>query len=299
MNSLPIQLFRGCKALLHGRGLRRYAWANRLHDFALGWVKSRRAIVQGYQLYLDPGDSLDLSVNGIYEPCETWLAGRLILLGQTVLDIGANIGYYTLIFSRLVGEEGRVISFEPDPENFLLLQKNVTLNGCRNVRLLNRAVSDYSGTMMLYRSDENHGDHRIYPSDPGRSSVEVRAVRLDDHLADFDGPIHLVKMDVQGAEGKVLEGFRSLWPGHADLKIIFEFWPWAMHRAGSDPANIIAALVDQGFHFHHISESQHRVIPVEPDAILSEYTVARGNQTNLLVARSPLDPTLFDLNGHD
>ncbi len=90
---------------------------------------------------------------------------NLIKPGQTVIDVGANIGYYnTLQFAKLVGPTvSRVYAFEPDPDNFALLRKNVAQNGYANVVCIQKAVSDQTSKLKLFRNSQNHGDHRIYP----------------------------------------------------------------------------------------------------------------------------------------
>ena len=76
-------------------------------------------------MFLDKGDNLGLSINHIYGESDTKIVKKLIKNGDVVLDIGANIGYYTLIFAKLVGNSGKVFAFEPEPENFKILQKNI------------------------------------------------------------------------------------------------------------------------------------------------------------------------------
>jgi len=119
-----------------------------------------------------------------------------------VVDIGANIGYYTLIFARLVGEQGRVFAFEPDPANFSLLAKNVAVNNYHNVELIQKAVSDQTGNARLYLSPKSTVDHRIYSSNDNRKFIDVEAVRLDDYFLDNNGKIDFIKMDIQGLKVK-------------------------------------------------------------------------------------------------
>src|SRR5207253_6545315 len=114
---------------------------------------------------------------GVWEPLETYLVERRVREGDVVLDIGANIGYYTLVFAELVGDSGRVFAFEPEPANFALLSENTGLNGRANVTLVNAAVADAGGRLPLYLAGENKGDHRLFDS-PGesRDSVAVEVV---------------------------------------------------------------------------------------------------------------------------
>ena len=90
--------------------------------------------INGSRMYLDPTDkglSIDLLVDGIREPYITEVTKRELKQGQTVVDIGANIGYYALLEARQVGPTGRVYAIEPVPENFATLNKNVRLNQYR------------------------------------------------------------------------------------------------------------------------------------------------------------------------
>ena len=112
------------------------------------WQVKSRAIVRGRVMHLDPSDTGVtplLFYRGMMDPLETQLVQELVRSGDTVIDIGANVGYYTLLFSELVGETGRVIAFEPDPNNFALLERNVLGNGCRNVTLVPKAVAATTG----------------------------------------------------------------------------------------------------------------------------------------------------------
>src|SRR5262245_56640465 len=111
MNS-GLALYRACARKLKGLGLRRFALVNRVNDWVVSRVKSRQAMVNGHRMVLDVRDSLDLSLNQVYEPFETDLIQSRVKLGDTVLDVGANIGYYTLLFAKRVGPRGQVFAFE-------------------------------------------------------------------------------------------------------------------------------------------------------------------------------------------
>src|SRR3989344_6832323 len=98
--------------------------------------------------------STSLYYYGEYEPFETNLFQQLIKTGDCVLDIGAHIGYYTLLASGLVGKKGKVFSFEPDPNNLVLLRKNVMVNELSNVVIVNKAVSNVNKRINFYCSSE-------------------------------------------------------------------------------------------------------------------------------------------------
>src|SRR3989344_942009 len=159
-------------------------------------LKSDFAQVQGHKMYLDEDDSLRLSIFGVYEPSQTELIKQEVKEGDTVLDIGANIGYYTLIFAKLVGPRGKVYAFEPDPKNFSLLKKNIKINSYDNVVLINKAISDKTEKIKLYFSSNNKASHTIYGSEKNTNFVTIDSIKLDDYFKTNEQDISFVKIDV-------------------------------------------------------------------------------------------------------
>ncbi len=168
--------------------------------------------------------------------------GVTTLRGLTALEVGANIGTETV---SLLSHHGvaRVVAFEPDAENARLLRANLALNGLDRLAEVHEiALSDVDATLVLERSAENCGDHRIRVPDTNgpdlfneadRSTVEVPARRIDSLVEsgelDLD-PVGLVWMDAQGHEGHVLAGARHLIA--AGIPVLTEYWPYGLNRAG-------------------------------------------------------------------
>ena len=174
-------------------------------------LKSQSVVdVHGHFLEVDQHDFLGLTINRSYEPEVTAFLKENVAAGQTAIDLGANIGYFTLLLAQLVGEDGQVVAFEPDPQNCRLLEKNVRANGYTNVTVRREAVADYSGRAPLFLSDVNPGDHGLTDADGRRDTVDIDVVTLDSALAHLRGRIHWIKMDIQGAELAALRGMRSL-----------------------------------------------------------------------------------------
>jgi len=119
------------------------------------------------------------------------LIKKYIQRGAVVLDAGAKIGYFTLIFARLVGDEGKVFAFEPAPENFALLKKNVEINGYQNVVIEQKAISNKTGKARLYLYEDHKGKHRIFDPGEGQQFIEIETIRLDDYFEqiDYEGPL--------------------------------------------------------------------------------------------------------------
>jgi FkbM family methyltransferase len=220
-----------------------------------------------------------------YEPFETELLLREVRPGDVVLDLGANVGYHTLLLARAVGPSGRVYAFEPDADNFALLADNVQRHGYHNVVLVDRAVSDTTGVARLFRSSDNSGDHRLAPAAEGRSDVQVETVRLDDFFANQDIRVRVVKMDIQGAEGLALAGMRGLLARSAGVRLFCEFWPHGLARAGCRASAVLDELQALGFTLHHLSEQHRTVRAASADELLRAFPEDRDVFTNLMCVR--------------
>src|SRR5262249_51802588 len=129
------------------------------------------------------------------------LAASLVRPGDTVIDVGAHVGIYTLLFSASVGPTGNVIAFEPSPDNVAYLRKHLALNNAGNVTIVNAAVAAQSGrARFAFGADSSTG----HVSNEG--TLEVVTIRLDDYITEARCRPSLIKIDVEGAEVEVLEG---------------------------------------------------------------------------------------------
>jgi len=279
-------LLKNTAIALGGHGLGRIKWIRASYNFFFDLLRPRSVTVQGHRMWLDDKDTLELAVHEVYEPMGTDLFKKEIQPGQIVLDIGANIGYYTLLAARLVGPTCRVYAFEPDPSNFKLLRKNVESNGYSNVVLINKAVSNQMGAARLYLSATNKGDHRLYDTGGEKRSTEVEIVALDEFFKSLDKKIHFIKMDIQGAEAAALEGAKNLILANPDLKIFTEFEPSNLRGFGSDPPQYLRSLREMGFRLSEVSEKEKTVKPALPEDLLRRYTVENGEYTNLFCVKS-------------
>lgn len=254
-------------------------------NLLLNHLKSDVSVVHNHKMFLDVNDTLGLSLNGSYEEFETELVKKEVQRGDVVLDIGANIGYYTLIFAKLVGEKGKVYAFEPDPTNFKLLKKNVLINGYKNVIFVQKAVSQKNGIVKLYLCDDNKGDHRIYDSGDDRDFLEIESISLDNYFCGKNRKINFIKMDIQGAEGLALQGMTDILKRNDELKIISEFWPIGLKRAGTTPFSFLKLLLDHGFKLNELNEKNKMIIQITRQELLEKYKVSEESYTNLLCTR--------------
>jgi FkbM family methyltransferase len=148
---------------------------------------------------------------GAYEPVESFLFSRLLRPGMTVIDAGANVGQYTLLASTAIGREGAVHGFEPAPENFARLRQHVQENSLDNVRLVQAALWDRETTVTVALPDDaeagNCGSFHVSATHGDDGSPRVPALRLDDYAGRHGlSQIHVIKMDIEGAEPAALRG---------------------------------------------------------------------------------------------
>lgn len=181
----------------------------------------------GFDIFLDPADmgiSPSIGVLGWYELKTTEFFIKLVESGSTVIDVGANVGFFTLLAANLAGKGGVVLSFEPDPTTFSLLSRSVQRNNFGNVRLFQECISDTDGQRTLYLSDTHHKGLHSISRDLGGQRITVQSARLDT-VADKSkiGAIDLLKIDVEGAEPEVLDGATRLLSEHRVRNIIMEW----------------------------------------------------------------------------
>lgn len=212
------------------------------------------------KMYLDRKDSLGLKTNKNFDLLEAEFLKKNIKKGDYVIDVGANIGYYTLMLASLVGKYGKVFSFEPEPNNFKILKKNVKANKYQNVILKNYAVSNFKGTTKLYLAKENFGMHRIFPSNSISSEhVEVKTIVLDDFIKEnLDKKPSFIKIDVEGSECKVIEGM-NLVLDTQNLKVLCEYVPPNIKDSGDDPLNLLYVFKNKRFEIFYVNNRIHKI----------------------------------------
>ena len=164
--------------------------------------------------------------------------------GMRVLDIGANIGFYTRLLSNLVGPQGRVVSFEPDPLNFKHLKAGS--GGLANVTLNQLACGEKTGTIRLYSSEELNVDHQTYDGGESRKSVEIDCVSIDGYFKNAEG-IDFVKIDIQGYDFFALKGMQETIKRSRKVIILGELWPYGLKNSGIHYTDYLTLLRDLGF----------------------------------------------------
>ena len=210
----------------------------------------------------DPWISGVLQRGELFDPSVLRALRVLVVPGSVVFDVGANLGWFSIIASRLTGDGGRVVSVEPEPQNVALLRSNLAENGCDNV-VVQACAAGVPGMARLVLCAENRGDHRLEPGGDGPSiEVEVRA--LDAMLEGLEGSVSVIKIDTQGSEPAVLRGMKKLLAAHPMVRVLLEFWPIGLLRSGSSIHELVAEL----------EARDHRLWLMEVDGLLAETTTA-------------------------
>jgi FkbM family methyltransferase len=167
--------------------------------------------------------------------------------GMRILDVGSNLGLYSIFMARLTGPTGQVTSFEPDASLFQVLQKNCALNGISHLTAHPLALGSARAQLQLHKMLINSGDNHFGQVDSAlfREAIVTEVVKLDDHLPDLR--VDFVKIDVQGWELEALRGMRDVLAANRDVKIYFEFTPVCLRRAGATHGELFDFFHSLGF----------------------------------------------------
>jgi FkbM family methyltransferase len=232
----------------------------------------RRLVVDARDLSLSP----DILLNGHWEPGVTRALRSLVKPGMTVVEVGANVGYFTTLLGRLVGPTGCVRAFEANPTVFDLLNENIDINqlvpfvraermlvcdsgGEREITVLDRHLG--SGSMLSF-SDEFVAMYR-----DSKRILSVPATTLDAYWRDEPRPIDLLKMDAEGSEPMIVEGMpRILAQPH--LTVVCEFLKPFFEGSGRSAAAFLDTMIGYGFAMHRITR-RGRVASATSAALLA------------------------------
>lgn len=211
---------------------------------------------------------------------EISLMKKYIKTGDTVLDIGANIGFYAEILSGIVGEKGKVHCFEPDTTNFTHLKNRcVQLS---NVHINNKAVSDKTETIKIYTSKKLNVDHRTYKPDEYDQEIDIHAISIDEYLS-ANTNIDFIKMDIQGFEMSAVKGMtQTLQSPH--LKMLSEFWPYGMRKAGTSVLEYYQYLKKYNFHIYLIEK--HQLVELTEEKVKTFLDLPETTYMNIFASKN-------------
>jgi len=236
------------------------------------WLRTRQKYLDepkqtfGFKIFLNPEDmsqaSALIATSGWLNLPVTCLLLGILERGMNVVDVGANLGFYTLLAAKAVGKTGRIWGFEPEPRNFLLMMKSVQASGLHNVVPVQTALSDKPGTGRLYLAPPSEPNAHTLTQDRGLGSLDVPTTTLDDFWqAKGAGRLDLLKVHVFGDEPIVLRGSR---------RVLHDSRPMVVTRFGSSRWNDNEGLLDDLFSWYdvyEIVESPFLIRPIAKSAL--------------------------------
>ena len=191
-------------------------------EFALAPAGNR------FRMWLDPAAYSEF-IFGTYELNCVQKLTENVRQGSICVDVGANLGYFSILMSRLVGEDGQIIAFEPMPDTSEVLCQNIRLNHLTSTKIVRAAISHESGSVRLFSELSGRFSKTAsmvgYRLERARRTTVVPSIRLDDYFAGEKRLPDLIKMDVEGAEAAVLNGAReTIARGHPILLVGIHAW---------------------------------------------------------------------------
>lgn len=249
--------YRGCRGLPAPKG------KGRLLRLLERVVRSDRGPIRfdlGQRMFVELSDHIEGSIyrHGAYEREVTAAFCSLVNPGSTVLDVGAHIGYYTLLGAARVGSLGSVHAFEPVPEIFERLRANVMLNGYRNVSLNRLALSTEEGFVHIYPAiGRNSATSSILPSGENAPiPIKVASTTIDAYVKEqCVQQVDLVKLDVEGAELFVLRGGEQTLASQGP-DVIVEIGNSLFQQAGYDLSTVLDFMTSLGYQPFRIENPQ-------------------------------------------
>jgi FkbM family methyltransferase len=266
-----------------GRSMRGRLIPPRLDEAFADETKPVEFRVNGVTL-VAPAHFIKVYIQREYEPMLVEWIRNHVKPGATVIDVGAHIGFLSVVLSRAVGPSGHVIALEPAQENIRYLRTNLQRNRARNVRVEVLAADSHTGKrpFNITGSTDSHGfyDH---PLTPTMSVIEVETISLDELLT---SPVELIKIDVEGAELDVLEGMTQTLAAGSPDKLVVEWTPACQIRAGHRIDELPKRIRELGFTLTVFDDIEHRVRSVdEVIALWNAHKLSEGWYANLVCAR--------------
>lgn len=278
------RIYKNFSKLFYGTGIGKNRIVSKTNRYFTSQLKPDFIEIDNIKYFLDKTDSLGLSISHIHEKTETDFIKKEIHEGDIVVDVGAHIGYFTLIFSKLVGDNGKVYSFEADPTNFEILMKNLEVNKIKNVTCENFAISDKNGKVKLFNANSSTAN-RLFSSED-ENFIEIESITLDEYFQDKNMKIDFLKLDIQGAEPLAMKGMKELFKKNQPLKILLEWWPNGIKKLGEEPESHLKFLENKGYQISEIDDKNREILETNVKQLMKKYPNKQIEDINLICKKT-------------
>jgi FkbM family methyltransferase len=211
---------------------------------------------------------------GVMEPGLTKYFCTLVKPGTVVVDVGANVGIYTLLAAKLLEGTGKIYSFEPTPRIYEILRDNVQVNSFLElgiVQLHQVAVTDRSGKARLSIFNNDSGHNTLFRDGKADDEIDVATTSLDEILATQER-VDIVKIDAEGAEPLIVRGMQQVIKRNPKIRILLEFAPVHLKRAGSSPLEVLDEFASFGFDIRRIDDVNGDLLSVTPGELAEVFS---------------------------
>ena len=292
MKNILFNVYTKLRLKLIGHGLGKYKIVQKTTNYTTKVLHPDHVIHNGNKFYIDKNDTNHYSNTVMYEDTEfpPPMPNHILKIihdscipGNIVVDVGANIGWYTLSYAKLVGSTGKVFAFEPISENFELLRKNVSVNNYNNVFCEQKAVSNENKKVTMEISDRI-GDHRIIENKKSsNATLQVNCLTLDEFFKQ-EQKNDFLKIDTEGFDLHVLQGAENIIKKNKNIVICIEFNPTLLHQNNIQPKSLLNFITSLGFTIFDIDQDEN--IPSTNNYLLNKYDNGqKDNLTDLLCIR--------------
>jgi FkbM family methyltransferase len=247
-------------------------------------------IIRGVKVYYNSMDRMVAAYLwkfGWLEGYEMSLFHSCLKPGQIMLDIGANMGVYSLTASNIIGDAGKIIAFEPDDDNFKVLKKNILKNEFKNIDPVPYAVSDKEETIFFETHSLNSGNHQIRKEKTEHGQTSIQAICLDNFLPE-NQKVDIIKIDIQGAEFYAFLGMKKLLSNNPNVIIFSEYWTTGLRNLGIEPSLYINLLKSFDFYIYKIDNKNRKLIKLSYDEIKNNPEYEK-NYLNFILTKGDLN----------
>jgi len=227
-----------------------------VHEYDLDQLEQVTPVGQNFRMWITPRFRNHYILNH-YEKFTSNIVKNLAHNIDVFIDVGAHYGYYSLLVSQ-TNPACQILAYEPSPQNYEILNRNIELNRCSNTRSFNQAVSNKKSITPFFISTASDNSAFIsHPATPVKESIEVETVTLEEIINKSSDKRILIKIDTEGHELKVIEGIEKILSERDNIQLLIEFNPICMTLDGTTPEALLERISNLGYTSFFLDDKEH------------------------------------------